>query len=68
MALHRHRFVYSNACDEWTVPVGAGGGKVFHAGKQAMKLQVQAYYNVIAPSGAADWTVQIQYVLLFPHK
>ena len=53
---------------EWTVPVGAGGGKVFHAGSQAMKLQAQAYYNVVAPDGAANWTFQIQYVLLFPHK
>ena len=54
--------------NEWTMPVGAGGGKVFHAGKQAMKLQGQVYYNAIAPPGAADWTFQIQYVLLFPHK
>jgi hypothetical protein len=54
--------------EQWLIPVGAGGGKVFHAGSQAMKLQAQVYYNVVAPPGAADWTVQIQYVLLFPHK
>ena len=54
--------------EEWTVPFGAGGGKVFHAGKQAMKLQAQVYYNAIAPTGAPDWTMQIQFVLLFPHK
>ncbi len=54
--------------EEWTVPFGAGGGKVFVAGSQAMKLQAQAYVNVIAPPGAPDWTLQIQYVLLFPHK
>ena len=54
--------------EEWTVPFGAGGGKVFVAGSQAMKLQTQVYFNVIAPPGAPDWTLQIQYVLLFPHK
>jgi len=54
--------------EQWTVPVGAGGGKVFHAGSQAMKLQGQFYYNAVAPTGAADYTFQIQYVLLFPHK
>lgn len=54
--------------NEWTVPLGAGGGKVFHAGKQAMKLQAQYYYNVVHPPLAANWTLQIQYVLLFPHK
>ena len=51
---------------QWLVPVGLGGGKVFHIGSQPMKLQAQAYVNVVKPSGAADWTFQIQYVLLFP--
>ena len=54
--------------EKWTVPFGAGGGKVFVAGKQPMKLQVQAYVNAVAPAGAPDWTLQIQYVLLFPHN
>ena len=50
--------------EQWTVPFGAGGGKVFVAGKQPMKLQAQAYVNAVAPPGAPDWTLQIQYVLL----
>lgn len=54
--------------EQWLVPVGAGGGKVFHGGNQAMKLQAQAYYNVATPTGGADWTFQVQYVLLFPRK
>ena len=52
--------------EKWLVPVGLGGGKVFKAGSQPMKLQAQVYVNVVKPSGAADWTFQIQYVLLFP--
>jgi hypothetical protein len=52
--------------EQWLVPVGAGGGKVFHAGKQAMRLQAQGYYNVVAPTGSGEWTLQIMYVLLFP--
>lgn len=51
---------------EWIIPVGAGGGKVFKAGGQPMKLQAQFYYNVERPTGIADWTFQVQYVLLFP--
>lgn len=52
--------------EQWVVPVGLGGGKVFHAGKQAMKLQVQVYNNIVAPTGSGEWTLQIMYVLLFP--
>lgn len=59
---------YAPEGDEWVIPLGAGGGKVFSVRKQSMKLQAQLYYNVVAPPGSADMTVQIQYVLLFPHK
>ena len=52
--------------EQWLVPVGLGGGKVFKVGSQPMKLQLQFYNNVVKPEGAADWTIQIQYVLLFP--
>lgn len=54
--------------EQWTVPVGAGFGKVFKAGNQSMKLQGEYYYNVVAPIGAPDWTIQILFVLLFPQK
>jgi hypothetical protein len=53
--------------EQWNIPLGAGFGRVFHAGSQPMKLQLQAYYNVVKPTGGANGSIQIQYVLLFPH-
>ncbi len=54
--------------DRWTVPIGGGVGKIFHAGKQAMNASVDAYYNVVKPDNvpAADWQLRIQLQLLFP--
>jgi hypothetical protein len=56
------------AGEEWTVPVGAGGGKVQNFGHQPIKLQLQAYYNVVKPTGGAKWTLQAMVILLFPKK
>jgi hypothetical protein len=41
--------------EQWTVPVGAGFGKVQHFKKVPIKFQLQYYYNVAQPdSGAAS--------------
>ncbi len=54
--------------DRWTIPVGGGLGRIFHAGKQPMNAQVGAYYNVVKPDTVpvADWQLRIQIQLLFP--
>lgn len=55
------------AGDRWLVPVGAGGGKVFHWGKQAMNFSLRAYKNVVKPTGnSSDWTLQTQLTFMFP--
>ncbi|MCK5710268.1 MAG: neuromedin U [Deltaproteobacteria bacterium] len=54
--------------NRWTIPFGGGGGKIFHVGKQALNFQTQAFYNAERPAGAADWTLRIQLVFLFPGK
>ena len=44
---------------KWTVPVGGGFGKAFHLGEQAIKLDVDAYYNAIRPKAGDDtWLLQ----------
>ena len=40
--------------DTWTVPLGGGIGKLWKYGGPPINTQVQAFYNVEKPSGAAD--------------
>jgi hypothetical protein len=55
-----------NAAQSWLLPVGGGVGKVFHMGSQPAKWEVQGFYNVVKPDGASSFTLQAQFVLLFP--
>lgn len=50
----------------WTVPIGAGFGRVFKVGKQPLNMQMGAYYNVEKPDGAADWNIRFQLQFMFP--
>jgi ELWxxDGT repeat protein len=52
----------------WTVPVGAGVGTLMHLGRQAANINVQGYWNAVAPSIGPDWTVLFQAQLLFPEN
>jgi len=52
--------------NQWTVPVGGGGGKIFHVGHQAFNAIVQAFDNVEHPHDAGNWTLRLQLSLLFP--
>jgi hypothetical protein len=52
--------------DRWTVPVGAGIGKLISIGKQSVSTQVEGYYNVERPAGASTWNVIFTVQLLFP--
>ncbi len=51
---------------QWTVPVGGGVGKIFRIGKQAINMSGHVYYNAIKPDVVGDWTLRIQFQLMFP--
>lgn len=54
--------------EQWIVPLGGGIGKVFKLWKQPINVNVQAYYNVVKPTGWGDWQMRLQVQLLFPIK
>ncbi|WP_413331226.1 neuromedin U [Synechococcus sp. WH 8017] len=55
----------------WTVPVGAGFGRVFVLGTQPVNASLSAYCNAVKPEVAGqtligDWTFRAQVQFLFP--
>jgi len=50
----------------WTVPLGAGVGKITKIGKLPVNIQLSAYGNVVTPDNGADWHLRFQVQLLFP--
>jgi hypothetical protein len=52
--------------ERWTVPFGAGFGKVFRIGKQPINASAHAYYNVEKPTNGPDWQLRLQMNFLFP--
>ena len=52
--------------NRWTVPLGAGVGKIVRLGKLPLGTSVDAYYNVVRPDHAAKWQLRIRIQLLFP--
>ena len=51
---------------KWTVPFGAGFGRVFPIGKQPVNAQVQAFGYPVKPDGGPDWTLRFSLTFLFP--
>jgi opacity protein-like surface antigen len=51
--------------ERWTVPVGGGVGKLFFAGKQPISMSLQAFYNVVTPTGGPNWSLSFQLAFLF---
>jgi hypothetical protein len=51
---------------QWTVPFGAGIGKVGKMGTQPYSLTVSGFYNVEKPDNASTWTFEVIFTLLFP--
>ncbi|MFV0238372.1 MAG: neuromedin U [Flavobacteriales bacterium] len=49
----------------WSIPLGAGTGKLFTLGKIPVNAQIGAYKYLEHPTGA-DWQLRGQIVLLFP--
>ena len=52
--------------NQWTVPLGAGFGKLFRWGKLPINAQAGYYFNVAKPEGGADSQLRFQFTLLFP--
>jgi hypothetical protein len=50
----------------WTVPLGAGFGKLFAIGNQPINSRILAFYNVARPDAAPDWALKFTIQLLFP--
>jgi hypothetical protein len=52
---------------KWTVPVGGGFGKALYLRGQAMKLDLNAFYNAIrAKVGNDTWLLQVKLTFQFP--
>ncbi len=54
------------AKEKWTVPLGAGVGRIFKIGEQPVNMRLRGYYNTVKPKGAPDWSLQFAIQLLFP--
>ncbi len=52
--------------DQWTVPLGAGIGHIFHLGKLPVNVLAGAYYNVVKPDFGPNWNIQVQVKFMFP--
>jgi hypothetical protein len=53
--------------NEWTVPVGAGAGRVFSVGNRKMSLQLEAYANAIRPDDGPENLILFTCTFIFPH-
>lgn len=54
--------------DVWTVPLGAGVGKIFKIGKQPLNGSVAIYNNFLRPdtTPSPSWQLRVQLAFLFP--
>jgi len=57
---------YASSSNRWTVPLGGGAGKLFTIGKQVINSRLEAYYNVVKPDGAPEWSTTFTFQFLFP--
>jgi len=55
-----------NGAQRWTVPISLGIGQLLKIGKQSVNLQATAYYNLVAPTGSSNWTLELLVQFLFP--
>ena len=55
--------------NRWTVPIGGGFGKVMFRGeKRPINIRIQGFYFLEKPDLTPDWTLQVQFQILFPDK
>jgi hypothetical protein len=53
--------------NRWTVPIGAGVGKIQRFGKLPLNIQLAAYWNAETPKDmGADWQLRFQVQFMFP--
>jgi hypothetical protein len=53
--------------NRWTLPIGAGVGKITQLGKLPVNVQFSAYRNIVTPDDfGADWQLRFQVQFLFP--
>jgi hypothetical protein len=72
LILPRHTFLFTApeitgdwVRNDWVLPVGAGAGVIVRLGLPAA-VSLQSYWNALAPSGSATWTVRFHIAFLFP--
>ena len=54
---------------KWTVPVGGGFGKLFRVNGQAVRVDLDSYYNAVRPQASNEtWLVQLKLTLVFPDR
>ena len=52
---------------QWTIPFGAGFGKLsFVGGKLPLNIQIHYYYNVVKPDFGPEWQLRTQVQVLLP--
>lgn len=56
----------ADAGQRWSVPLGAGVGKVFSLGGQPINASLQFYYYAAHPDLGPRWTLRLAVQLLFP--
>jgi hypothetical protein len=52
--------------DQWLVPFGGGVGKLVTIGSMPVDFSASVYGNVVKPTGAPSWQLNLQVSLLFP--
>lgn len=50
----------------WTVPFGAGAGKLHRFGKLPVSISVAGFYNAVKPDYAPDWQLRAQMSFILP--
>jgi hypothetical protein len=54
---------------KWTVPVGGGFGKLFRVDGQAVRVDLDSYYNAVRPQASNEtWLVQLKLTFVFPGR
>lgn len=56
----------SDSDNRWTVPLGGGVGKLFNLDNFAINTKLQAYYNVVRPDSAPDWSMNFTLQFMLP--
>ena len=52
--------------NRWTIPIGAGIGRVFNIGNQGINSRLEYYHNAERPDGATEDSILFTFQFLFP--